>query len=504
MKRTKNFTTAVLALGVGASLVAAGCARGGGGAEGEAKAGARTAGAPGAPAAAEATPVRVVAATQRLVRRTVPVTGSIAALQSVDLSPKVAGKIVRVNGREGTAVRRGQVVVQQDTEDLRTEVQQAEANLQAARARLSQAVTQARVAASVSVGEVENQRQLLRQAEAALALARRPQRTQEISVAENAVRREQANYERARADRERYAGLVREGAAAQSVLDQYVTQERVARAALDSARQQLDIARTGGRQEDIRTAEANVARARLAVNNAITNLQQNQVRNEEVTAARAAVAQGQAAVTFARQQLANASIRSPIDGVISERLTEPGQQATPGQPVLRLVALSTVYFEAQVPETDIRSVRAGLSVPVRVNALPGRMFTGRVARVLPTASRQSRNFLVRVNIPNAGRLLRPGMYARGEVVAEERTGTVVPKDALLSRDGKTQVFVAGAGNKAELRTLRVGIQARDFVEALSGVRAGERVVVAGQDALADGGALTIQAGGGEQQAAAAE
>jgi RND family efflux transporter MFP subunit len=433
------------------------------------------------------------------------VTGSIAALQTVNLSPKITARVVSVAGREGAAVRRGQVVVQQDTSDLRTEVQRAEANLQAARARLSQAQTQRSVADKTSLGEVENQRQLLRQAQAQLALARRPQRTEQVAVAENAVRQAQANFERAQADQKRYEGLVKEGAAAQSVLDQYVTQERVNRAALDSARQQLEIARTGGRAEDIRQAEANVIRARLAVSNAITNLQQTRVRREEVAAARAAVAQNEAALAFARQQLANAAIRSPIDGVIAERLTEPGQMAAPGAAVVRLVALDTVFFEAQVPETAVGQVRASQNVRVRVDAYPGREFKGTVARIYPTASTQSRNFAVRIVVPNAGKLLRPGLFARGEVVAERRTGVVVAKDALLARDGKTLVFVAApGGDKAERRDVRVGIQTEQTAEILSGVRDGERVIVAGQDALKDGGSIRVEgAAGGQQRAAAA-
>lgn len=494
-----NYTNAVPGVVLlGILLLPGGCGRGGE----QSKAGAGAPSPPGQPAAREATPVRIAPAIRTIVRRTIPVTGSISALQSIDLSPKIAAKVVSVAGREGTPVRRGQIVVQQDASDLITQVQQAEANVNAARARVSQAETQARVAASNSRGEVENMRQQLRQAEAALALARRPQRTQEVAVAENAVAQAQANYDRAQVDRQRYERLVKEGAAAQSVLDQYVTAERVARASLDSAKQQLDIARTGGREENIRTAEANVARARLGVGQARTNLQQNAARQEDIKAARAALAQAQAALAFARQQVANASIRSPINGVIADRLTEPGQQAAPGLPVLRLVALSTVFFEAQVPETAIRSIRPGLTAPIRVDAYPGRAFMGQVAKVYPTASAQSRNFTVRIILPNAGSLLRPGMFARGEIVAESREGIVVPKDALLAREGKSQIFVA-KGKKAVLRDVRIGVVTPQTVEIRAGVQAGEQVVVAGQEALSDGGAINVRGQDGAERAASA-
>ena len=493
---SKRWTALALALGL-TILAGAGCGNRGGG---QAKAGGAAGGPPGAgatPAADQGTPVRVARAVEKNVERTVPVTGSVAALQSIDLAPKITARVTQVIGREGTTVRRGQVVVQQDTSDLVTQVGQAEASLASARARLAQVQTQSRVQNKNSIGEVENTRQQLRQAEAALALAKRPQRTQEVAVAENAVRQAQANFERAQSDRQRYDQLVKEGAAAQILLDQYATQEKVSRAALDSAKQQLDLARDGGRAENVGTAQANVIRARLGVGQARTNLQQIQARGSDIQAARAAVQLSQAALDFARLQVANASVRSPIDGVVSARLTEPGQLAAPGTAVLRIVSLKNVYFEAQVPETDVASIRPGLPTPVRVDAYPNKVFYGRVARVYPTASTTSRNFIVRVVLDNSGGQLRPGLFARGAIVAERRRGIVIPKDALLTRDGKTTVFVAQTGDTAKLRSVKVGVQTAETAEVRSGVQPGERVVVAGQEALENGGKIRIQAGGDE-------
>lgn len=499
MKPSKIPTIAAV-LTLGSALLAAGCGRGGEQAENQ-EAKPQT---PAQAAAAEATPVRVAPAVTRAVSSAVPVTGSITALQTVDLSPKITARIVRVAGREGERVRRGQVVVQQDTADLLTEVRRTEANLQAAQARVAQARTQARVQVTQSSSGVEDARQQLRAAEARLELVKRPQRTQEVAALENAVNQAQVRLEKAQLDRRRYEGLVKEGAVAQSVVDQYVTDEKIARVTLDTARQNLDAAQTGGREESVRSAEAEVERARQAIRTAQANTQQVAVREDEIKAARATVTQSQASLAFARQQLANASIKSPIDGVISERLTEPGQMAAPGALVLKVVALDTVFFEAQVPETNIRSMRPGLNVAVRVDAYPGRSFTGKVAKIYPTASTQSRNFNVRIVLPNTGRLLRPGLFARGQVVTERRVGTVVSKDALVSREGKMLVFVASEDSKAELRPVKVGVQTEQTAEVLSGVRAGERVIVAGQDTLANGAAIRIQEETGAQRAALAQ
>lgn len=511
-----------LAVTLGFTLLAGCGPRGGekaeGGAGGEKAAGA--AGPAGAtqPAAVVATPVRVAPAREEVVTRTIPVTGSTSALQTVDLSAKIAARVVSVIGREGERVNKGQVVVQQDTTDLNAQLQQAQANLQAseanlrsAQARLAQTETQARLQVTTSSVGIRDAEQQVASAQEQLALAKRPQRTQEINVAENAVSLAQANYERATSDRQRYEALVKEGAAPQITLDQYVNQEKVAKAALDTAREQLQIAQTGGRAESVRQAEAAVRRAEAQLRLARANRQQIDVREDDIRAARAAVAQAraqvaqqQATVRIARQAITDASLRSPINGVISERLTEPGQQAAPGAAVMRLISLDTVYFEAQVAETELNSVKVGQPVTVRLDAYPGRVFTGKVARINPTGSTSSRTFNVRVNIPNNAGALRPGLFARGEVVAEQRRGVVVPKDALVVNEGQFSVFVAKAGGTAERREVEVGVQTPATAEIRRGVQPGEQVIVAGQNALKSGGRIDIKTGSGQgaQQALA--
>jgi HlyD family secretion protein len=449
----------------------------------------------GQPAANAATPIRVLPAKRETVRRTVPVTGSLAALRTVQLAPKVSGRVISVIGREGQTVRRGQVVVLQDTADLRIQLQQARANYDAARARLLQAQTQVRLQEAQSNAGVVDAQQALKAAQTQLSLAKRPQRTQEVNVAENVVAQARANYERAKSDRERYESLVKEGASAQITLDQYVNQEKVAKAALDTAQQQQELAQIGGRSETIRNAESAVRRAEIQLRLARSNRQQNQVRRDEVAAAQATLAQNQAQIAAVQQQIRDASLVAPIDGIISERSTEPGSLAGPSSPVLTIVALDSVYFEAQVPETDVQSVRQGLPVSVRTDAYPNRTFAGRVARILPTANSTSRSVTVRVAIPNNTGLLRPGLFARGEVVAEERQGVVISKDALVSAgtEGGFAVFVA-EGNKAVRRPVQVGIQTSQTVEVRSGVKEGDQIVVAGQDALRDGATVRIQSG----------
>jgi RND family efflux transporter MFP subunit len=509
-----------VALGLGATLLAfgaAGCGKGGGK---EPAQGAGQAQAAPAPSVVRVTPART-----ETVTRDVAVTGSVQALQSISLSPKIAARVVSVAGREGAAVRAGQVVVQQDTSDLDRQVQQRLADVESARARLAQAETNLRLQGTTNRVGVSNAQAALaaaqaqlKSARANLALTKRPQRTQEVAVAENSVAQAQANYDKAKTDRERYEQLTKEGASAQSVLDQYVTQERVALANLNSAKQQLDIARQGGRQESIVASQGQVQQAEEAVRQAESNLrqarantQQVEVRRGDVESARAALSQAQAALAVARQAVEDAAIRSPIDGQIAQRQTEPGQQAAPGQSVAQVVALDTVYFEAKVPDTDVTLLAPGQPVAVTIDAFRGRTFPGRIARIYPTGSATSRTFNVRVEIPNTDATLRPGLFARGTVTAERRTGVVtVPQEALLrgtaEGDAAGTVFTVENG-AARQRKVETGLTTPDGLRVeVSGLPAGASVIVVGQRGIKDGDRVTVQQqnGGGTPSANTAE
>ena len=459
-----------------------------------------------APAKAEnaadvATPVRIGQAKSETVVQRIPVTGSISALQTVNLSPKITAKVVAVAGREGTRVKAGETVVQQDTSDLQIQLQQAEANVQAAQSRVASARTNVTLQAASSRVGVQDAEQQVRSATQQLELAKRPQRSQEVAVAKNNVAQAQANYDRAKADRATYEELVKQGASAQITLDQYATQEQVQKAALDSAKQQLSIAQTGGRTEQVQTARAALLRAQAALRLARANTQQNSVRQDDVRNAQALLAQAQAQAAGIQKQISDASIVSPIDGVIAARQTEPGQLATPVASVMQLVRLQNVYFEAQVPETDILAVSSGKPVNVTVDAYPGKTFAGKVAKVYPVGSTASRTFRVRIEVPNDAGRLRPGMFAQGNVAANSRQGVVVPKDAVVS-DGENEVVYIANGNTVQKKVVQVGIETDTTAEIKSGVSAGDTVIVAGQTGLKDGSKITVKQNEAQQSASA--
>jgi len=442
-------------------------------------------------AAAPATAVAVVSARTGDIPFTISVTGSLQTLDDVMLSAKIPGKIASVFVREGDSVRAGQVVVQQDTKDLEAQLRQAEAALKSARARLQQAQT------ALELQPTQNETSL-RQAEAALEAAKARLRAletgarrQERQQVEQQVASAKANLENAQANLERVRRLYQQDAVSRQQLDAAQTAYDIALAQYRTAQEQLSLVQEGPRQEEIDAQRALVKQAEEAVRLARTGDLQLRVRQDEVNAAKALVAQAEAGLFYARQQYESAFIRSPINGIVAMRAAQPGQMAGAGTPLLRIVNLNAIFFEARVSETEVRHVRVGQPVNVTVDAYPGKTFRGVVSRIYPVGSEGSRDFIVRVDMRNEDGLLKPQMFARGEILVDvHRNVVLIPKDALLTQDGKRVVYVVkeGVARRVVVQTGYInGANAE-----VRGVPVGAQVVVQGQENLRDGDKVRVE------------
>lgn len=414
------------------------------------------------------------------------VSGDLKALKSVVLSAKISGRVVAVPYREGDSVGAGTAVVRQDTSDIQTQVQQAEAALQSAKARLSQAQTSEGLSDTQTEAQIAQAQAGLDAAKARLRMIKSGARTQERAQAENAVASAKANFENAKINLERMRDLYSQGALSKQQMDLVQMQYDIAAAQHDSAKQQLSLVTAGAREEEIEAAEKQVSQAEEALRIAKANRSQKSLREEDVKSAKAGVAQAEASLAYARQQLLNARIATPIAGTVARRMIEPGEMASPGIPLMEVVALNSVYFEAAVSEIDVHKVKVGQPVEVAVDALPGRKFRGSVLKVLPTADVKTRQFTVHINVLNNSGELKPGMFCRGSIeVARHANSVIIPKDALMSSKGSNAVYSIADGT-ARLVPVTLGFMNRDKVEVLSGVNMGDTLVVVGQDKLSDG------------------
>lgn len=462
------------------------------------------------------TPVTVAAVQTGDMEQTIPVTGNLAALQDVTLSAKTAGRVDMVAAREGEPVRRGQLVVQQFSQDLQANVQQAEANLVSAQAKLRQANV------NYKIGIVSANQAIL-QAKAAVAEAqenylktKRGSRPEEILQSKGTLESAEATMKNAKTTLERNQSLFNQGAIAKQDLDTAQTNYDVDVAQYNNAKQALQLAQIGNRQEDIASAAAQVRQQETTLRNAVANREQVALRKDDIIAAQAAVAQMSAALTYAQKQAQYTEIVSPIDGIVATRSTEPGQIANTGSALLRVVNLRSVYYQPTVSETDIANIHVGQTVGVKTDALPGKEFQGRVTTIYPAAATGERTFSLRVTVDNPQGILRPGMFARGGIVTEvHRNVPIVPASALVA-DASGQGFkpntssdedvssgqlnqaqhvvVVGADGKAVIRQVTTGIANMDKVEIVSGLKSGENIVTVGQNGLHDGDKLAVTNG----------
>lgn len=471
-------------------------------------------------------PVQVAPVQSGTIAATVPVTGNIQALQDVQLSARAAGRVIAVNFREGQVVRAGQIVVQQDTTDLQANVRQAQANIAQAEANVSSNIAKVSQARTNYTLQVQTAKQAVAQARAQVANANQNylkikggSRPQQVLQGQSQVLLAKANLENAQTILTRNKSLFAQGAIAKSDLDTAQTNYAVLEQTYRNAQQALSLTREGSQTEDIAAAQALLQQQQANLSTAVANQQQTQVRQQDILAAqdavrqaRAAVQQQQATLAFNQQQVANAFIRSPINGIVAAREVEPGQVASPGTNLMRVVGLGSVYYEPTISETDFASTSVGNTVSVQVDALPGKSYAGKVSAVYPAASATNRVFSLRVTVSNPGEL-RPGMFARGSIVTRvARNVPVVPSTALVplaSQQGfqsnqssdepianglqtsAQQVVVLGPNNTAQPRAVKVGIQNQQQAQITSGLQPGESIVIVGQQGLKQGDKLTV-------------
>ncbi|HEV7267651.1 MAG TPA: efflux RND transporter periplasmic adaptor subunit [Falsiroseomonas sp.] len=240
-------------------------------------------------------------------------------------------------------------------------------------------------------------------------------------------------------------------------------------------------------------AEAALRIARQDLARAVELSRTQSAPRQTVEQREAAEAQAEARLAAARARrdeaaarLAQARILAPADGIVSRRTALLGAVTQPGQEMLRMIREGRVELDARVPELELAAVRPGQ--PVRV--IHGeRVIEAEVRAIAPTISPETRLGIVHVALPpDSG--LRPGMFARAEIIPEPAPRLTVPQSALLFRDGSPAVLVL-EGERVALRPVETGLRREGVVEITTGLRPSERVVVSGAGFLRDGDRVRV-------------
>jgi len=379
----------------------------------------------------EVIPVQVARVKKELMRMEISTVGTVLPLQEVVVTPKVAGKIERIFVKEGDFVKVGDVLIKLEQTDFLLAIRQAEAALGTARANLANLLAGTRV--------------------------------EKIEQAKAALHQAQANLTNMEKEYQRMKQLAAIGVVAQRQLDVAIAQYESAIAQVKQAREQLDMLKRGPTEEEIEFA-------------------------------RAQVGQAEAGVAVARNNLIDTTMKAPFSGLITARFVDEGVQiyTAPKTEILKLTDVSRVKIVVPVSERDFPKVKIGTPTESKMDALEGKIFQGRVTRIIPEINPISRNFNVEVEIPNPNLHLKSGMFANIRLFVAQKETLTISRETLITDlvTGVSYAFVV-EGDQAVRRRLILGERSGLLIEVLEGLKEGENLVIKGQNRLKPGSKVKI-------------
>jgi membrane fusion protein (multidrug efflux system) len=251
----------------------------------------------------------------------------------------------------------------------------------------------------------------------------------------------------------------------------------------------------------LRSAEAEAELARTDLERAQGLASQKVVSKAELDAAESKFRRLTAIVDQMRSNIRKKTLVAPFDGHVGIRQVNVGQMINPGQQVVALTSLDPVYVDFALPQQHLAQLSQGLEVRVTTDALPGRVFPGKLTAVNSMVDTVTRNVSVQATLENADHVLRPGMFAKAEVVLPEKSSAlVIPGSAVSYAPFGDSVFVIEkkkdekTGKETQVirqQFVRIGEARGDFVSVTEGLKAGETVVSTGVFKLRNGMAVTI-------------
>ena len=352
--------------------------------------------------------------------------GIIQPIQTVNLSPKIAGQLAELFVEQGDRITKGEIIARMDNRSIQTQVSQAQANLLNAQANLQR----------LQAGS----------------------RTEEIASAQARLAAAKARANLSASRLQRNQDLANQGVISRDRLDELLSDQRATLANVAELQRQLDQLQNGTRPEDLAQAQAQVKEA-------------------------------QARLNAAQVQLDDTIIRSPFDGIITQKFSNVGAFVTPttsassvgsGSSTSIVAAASGLEVLAKVPEVDISQIKVGQSVEIVADAFPDQVFQGEVKRIAPEAiiEQNVTSFQVRVRLISGLESLRSGMNTDLVFLgAKISNALVVPTVAIATEKGQTGVYIPDQNSKPKFQPVTLGTTIDNQTQILSGVEAGSRVFI---------------------------
>lgn len=414
-----------------------------------------------------AVPVQVDVVKEGTVDAKAGISGKLAPNESVQVAPKVNGKITKIHVSLGQQVKQGDLLFDLDQSDLANAVKQAQAAVSVAAANLKQAENSSIQGVNQAEGSVVQTNNSILQAQNGLAQA------------QVGLTQAQQSYQDAITNEQRVRQLFDAGAVPTVEMEKAETAVKNAETAVKNA------------ELAVKNAETNISNAQSSYENAQKSLKSAQSKTA-VEVARASLNQAQVNLQNARDQLANASVRAPISGVVSLVDGATGQMASPQMAVVHIVNIDPMIVKANLSENELTTVSLGNKVALEIPALKKNL-EATVSAISPVMDSQLKAYPIEISIPNPTGELKADMVVNVKVSSASTVAKslVIPRKAVIEEQGKRYVYKLD-GDVATKVEVQTGQETSESVEILSGLQLQDQVVVKGQTLLQDGSRIQIQ------------
>lgn len=219
------------------------------------------------------------------------------------------------------------------------------------------------------------------------------------------------------------------------------------------------------------------------------------VSQQELEDLQNALTSAESSLRETRLQLDKCTPRAPLAGIVDRLDIDRGEYVDPGRVLLRLVRIDQLKAVTEIPEKDVPFLQVGQEVkivPARILSGPGQALSGRIVHIAYSADDATRTYRTTIMIDNSSGKLRPGMIVRAVLVRQQLRQVIsAPLYAVLDQDDEKFIFVAETNSARRLK-IDIGVAVDQRVEIKSGLRAGQQLIIKGQQLLHDGARIEIQ------------
>jgi len=480
---------------------------------------------PSATVQATAQTVTVAPVESASVGETLEATGTVVAYDLLPVLPQANGlQIKQVLVKEGDAVEKGQTMAVLDDSVLRQQIAEALAGVQSANSTVEQAeaqvqqaesaqqeaqagVAQAQAGVEKAIADAAQARTGVGQARAGVEQAKAG-----VTQAKAGIASAQAKLDQAQREVNRTQDLATQGVISQQDLERRKTERQTAVQDLNKTKADLNTAleEQNKAAEEVRsalakvaTAEANISTARAALSSARAKVN---TAGASVSSARANVGNNSASVRSnaaqvkqLQTQLEQTIVRAPDSGTVAERIGRVGDVSSGSQKLFSIIRGNKLELQLKVPETQVSQVRPGTAVQITSDSDKRIKLSGTVRDISPLVDPQNRQATVKIDLPPS-EFLRSGMFLRASISTATAQGLKVPAKAIVPQsDGSSIVYKLVGEDKVQAQPVEVGEISGGAVgdltaakvEVKKGLKAGDRVVIAGAGYLKDGDRVKV-------------